>query len=141
MEGRAFLEVADHLLHDERESFLRSSIGRSYYAAYLEARVFCERYLGLVRSSSSREHQLVATCLLTFDPSVADTLRFLRRDRNTADYDIDVSDHTVRLTSNRARRSAELVIAALDAHVERLGRERQTDESSPKSQERAEDRE
>ncbi|HWK80994.1 MAG TPA: hypothetical protein VNP95_09495 [Thermomicrobiales bacterium] len=130
MEGREFLVVADHLMHDDRESFLRSSIGRSYYAAYLEARSFCERYLGFIRSSSSREHQIVATLLLGFDPSVADTLRFLRRYRNTADHDIDVSDGTMRLTTDRARRSAELVIVALDAHAAQLDAERGERESS-----------
>lgn len=124
MEGREFLDVADLLLLDHRESFLRSSIGRSYYAAYLEARSFCERYLGFERTASSREHQQVATLMVGLDTSVADTLRFLRGYRNTADYDIHVSNQTVRLTADRSRRSADYVIAALDAHAARMDRER-----------------
>ena len=124
MEGREFFEVAEVLRSSERQAFHRTSVGRSYYAAFLEARSFCERYLGFSRSASRGEHQGVARLLADVDPAVADTLRFLRIARNSADYDLDVSAATMIELSRDVLDAAQRIVRALDAHAERLERER-----------------
>lgn len=124
MEGREFLAVAEALLEDERLAFRRTSIGRSYYAAYLEARTFCERHLGFIRTASSREHQTVPTLLATVDPALASTLKFLRAYRNAADYDIYLSASTVVHSTEDAIVMSRTMIAMLDAHSRRMEDER-----------------
>lgn len=124
MEGREFLRVATLLLTDGDEAFNRASIGRSYYAAYLEARAFCEHHLGLVRTRSSHEHQVVPALIAAIDPSLAATLKFLRARRNMADYDLHVSGETVARTTYDALAFAREVITLLDTHAERIERER-----------------
>lgn len=51
-------------------------------------------------------------------------LTFLRKSRNTADYDLDVSAETMVRVATDAERMAAIVIAALDGHAKRLERER-----------------
>jgi hypothetical protein len=55
MQGRRFLEVAQRLHLEDGEPFLRNRVGRAYYAAYLEARQYCEEHLGYVRQKTSIE--------------------------------------------------------------------------------------
>ncbi|MGC4104849.1 MAG: hypothetical protein QM753_00650 [Thermomicrobiales bacterium] len=140
MDGRDFMEVAEALLVNDRQAFQRTSISRSYYAAFLEARSFSERYLGFSRRASGGEHQDVPRLIASFDFTVSDALRFLRVSRNTADYDLPVSPETIFSLSEDALDAARRIIAALDAHADRLDRERQADESSSASQEPSEGR-
>lgn len=120
MDGREFLDVADSLLLDRRQAYVQTSIGRFYYSAYLEARSFCEAHLGFVRSANSREHQDVPALIGQLDPEIANELKWIRRYRNNADYDIHLSDETIRLQVQDARTVAYRIVAALDAHAERL---------------------
>ncbi|CAN0506578.1 unnamed protein product, partial [Phaeothamnion confervicola] len=68
---------------------------RAYYAAYLEARSFCEAHLGFERSRKGSEHQEVPRQIGSVDPVLMVRLTFLRKSRNTADYDLDVSAETM----------------------------------------------
>jgi hypothetical protein len=120
VQGRDFLEVASFLRDEQGEPFLRTRIGRAYYAAYLEARSFCELHLSYVRSPASREHQDVARLIRHIDATIADDLRFLRGFRNAADYDIHLSTATILLSSSDAVQLAIQIISSLDLHVARM---------------------
>lgn len=126
MQGREFLRVAVALLDvEDDEAFIRASVGRSYYAAFLEARSFCERYLGFERRASSGEHQAVPHLVATMDPFLADGVRVLRSRRNVADYDIHLSGESVSRASARdALILARSIVEELDRHAGRLERER-----------------
>ena len=98
----------------------RTRVSRAYYAAYLEARSFCETHLALVRSGKGSEHQEVPRQIAPIDPQVMVGLTFLRKSRNMADYDLDVSAATMTRVALDAERMAAIIIAALDGHAKRL---------------------
>ncbi len=111
MDAWQFLLVADLLRDSDLEAGRRSSISRSYYAAYNEI-VTClaERHVAVPERDS---HEKLCRYLLgTGDPAlaaVADDLRDLRVDRLRADYDMDASPDAFSTTQtaralNRARR-------------------------------------
>jgi hypothetical protein len=85
--GRDFLSVAAALAPYKEAAFLRTRIGRLYYAAYLESRAYCERFLGHSRLKLAREHQAIANLLAQVDRELEFRLRDLRSARNAADYD------------------------------------------------------
>ncbi|MGB3307858.1 MAG: HEPN domain-containing protein [Thermomicrobiales bacterium] len=114
MRGRDFLEIVRRYRHETSEPFLRDRIGRAYYAAYLEARTFCETQLGYTRTKSSREHREVARLIEGKSQRVADRLAFLRSMRNTADYELDISLTTLTADAEDAAAYAEEIIAWLD---------------------------
>jgi len=58
------------------------------------------------------------------DPDVVSHLTFLRNLRNIADYELDVSITTVEGAVVQAELLAHEVVVRLDAHAERLERER-----------------
>ncbi|MGC4192410.1 MAG: hypothetical protein QM589_14765 [Thermomicrobiales bacterium] len=60
-------------------------------------------------------------------------LTFLRQLRNTADYDLDVSPVTIERMVAGAESFAHEVVAWLDAHAERIERERM-DEAGPEDE-------
>jgi len=115
MRGRNFLAVALYLDDQDDEAFHRTQIGRYYYAAYLEARLFCERALDFERTRQSQEHRRVPQLISTIDQDRADNLTFLRKYRNTADYDLDVSAETIARNVPQAELLAARIIARLDA--------------------------
>ncbi|MGI8484746.1 MAG: hypothetical protein ACR2OU_10845 [Thermomicrobiales bacterium] len=115
MQGRDFLEVARYLQTSDGEAYLRTRIGRAYYAAYLEARTYCEVHLDYSRTKSSREHQDVPKMIRDVDSFLADELAFLRSYRTTADYDLDISIDTIEANIVHAETKAVFVIAGLDA--------------------------
>lgn len=80
-----------------------------YYAVYLEARTWCEQNRGYQRTQYSREHSDISRPILEVDAELADSLAFLRRLRNVADYDIGVSGETMM----RQRADAGLMTAAV----------------------------
>lgn len=105
----------DAFLDDRHEDeFVRTRFGRLYYAAYLEARGFCETSLGYVRMRQGREHQNVPRLLATIDPDLSSSIRFLRNLRNAADYDLDLSPETIRLALGDALALSHDIIARLD---------------------------
>ncbi len=114
MRGREFLDVAHHLGGVRDEAILRTRIGRAYYAAYLEARAFCEIALDYRRTRSSREHQEVTRLIAVVAPTVSSDLYFLRGFRNAADYDLDLSYETIRRNDRDAVDLATAIIARLD---------------------------
>ena len=97
MKGREFLDIAHYLTSLETEASVRSQIGRLYYAAFLEARAWCELRAGLVRTRSAREHAIVQQLLREAYSDVADNLVFLRSFRNSADSDLELEGATLRL--------------------------------------------
>jgi hypothetical protein len=114
IQGGDFLPVAAYLRQESGEAYLRTRVGRAYYAAYLEVRTFCELQLGYVRKRTSREHQEVAILLRVLDSDMVDKLKFLRTFRNVADYDIHLSPSTLAITADDAHAMAEQIIARLD---------------------------
>lgn len=124
MRGREFLRLSSLLATTPEEAAIRTRTSRAYYAAYLEARTFCEREFGYIRVKQSREHQDVPNLLRPLAPDIVGHLTFLRNLRNIADYDLDVSTATVRGSALQAELLAHEVVASLDSHGERLERER-----------------
>lgn len=121
MRGREFLSVASNLLADtSHEAGLRTSIGRAYYAAYLEARTLCEAKSGVTFARSAREHGLVAEMTKSILPESAVRLRFLRQFRNQADYDLTGDVETIRASAMTAYDEATKVIAEVDAVTDRM---------------------
>ncbi len=114
MRGCEFIVVAAWLEGLESEASVRSQTSRLYYAAYLEARSWCEEYLGYIRIRAAREHTDIPKSLRDVDPEVAVSLVFMRDLRNTADYDMDLSSGTIALQCLDARRRATFIIARLD---------------------------
>ncbi len=114
MRGREFMDVASWLEGLDSEASLRSRTSRLYYAAYLEARAWCEDHVRYTRTRYSREHADVARLINARDANLADDLAFLRSYRNTADYDMDLTLDTCTLQSLDARRRAIRIIARLD---------------------------
>jgi uncharacterized protein (UPF0332 family) len=114
MQGRRFLEVAQRLGLEEGEPFLRNRVGRAYYAAYLEARQFCEQHLLYTRTKSSREHQDVLEMIRDSDPDLVVKLALLRKYQNTADYDMDISMDAIARNAEDSEAFAIEIIARLD---------------------------
>jgi hypothetical protein len=112
--GRDFLKVDAFLKDRHEDEFVRTRIGRLYYAAYLEARGFCEVSLGYVRMRQGREHQDVPRLLSVVDPDLSSSIRFLRNLRNAADYDLDLSSETIRLNLGDALLLSHDIITRLD---------------------------
>lgn len=79
MHGREFLEVSAYLKGLESEASARTRVGRAYYAAFLEARAYCESVLGYQRTMTGREHSDVPKLLKSFDSDIAANLAFLRQ--------------------------------------------------------------
>lgn len=114
IEGREFREVARILVEIKSEASQRTQIGRSYYAAFLEARHYCEHHLNFVRTQSPREHSEVANALGRVEPQLKVDLAFLRSIRNGADYDVDLSAATIQLQADPSQRLARSIIARFD---------------------------
>ncbi len=114
IEGRDFLDISTILSETRSEASQRTQIGRSYYAAFLEARQYCEANLQHVRSRSPREHNEVAQALGRVEPQLKVDLTFLRSVRNGADYDIDLDPDTIELQADQSHRLARSIISRLD---------------------------
>jgi hypothetical protein len=116
MTGRDFLVVADALAGAGTEAEWRSSISRSYYAAFQVAREFMGRLRFRVPAADQAHAYLWLRLSNTSDP-VADRigrlLRDLRGRRNVADYDLTRT--RTRANSVDAAADARDVIAAIDA--------------------------
>jgi hypothetical protein len=117
MRGRAFLDIVPLLSSTETEASIRTQIGRIYYAAYLETRVWCENHLGYQRIRLGREHTEVPKLITSLNAGIVDDLVFLRTYRNTADYDLHISLETLELQLADALDRAATVIATLDGLV------------------------
>jgi hypothetical protein len=100
IEGRDFLGIATILSETRSEASQRTQIGRAFYAAFLEARRYCETSLHHVRSRSPREHNEVAHVLGSVEPQLKVDLTFLRSVRNGADYELDLDPDTIELAES-----------------------------------------
>ncbi|HYI25758.1 MAG TPA: hypothetical protein VD767_10140 [Thermomicrobiales bacterium] len=114
MRGRDFLDIVGVLKPVESEASLRTRVGRMYYAAYLEARGWCEIHLGYQRVKLGREPADVQRMLAAIDSDIADNLAFLRGYRNTADYDLNVSSETLLMQHADALDRVNVVIGLLE---------------------------
>lgn len=118
MRGREFLAVAETLAEFPGEAYVRSRIGRLYYAVYLEARAYCESHLGHSRIRLAREHQVISTLLRQIDPELEIQVRLLRAARNEADYEGQLSQEAVDRLLERALASSGWALAYLDRLLE-----------------------
>ena len=114
IKGRDFLIVVAQLRDEDSEVCKRTLISRAYYAAFLEARSFTEAHAGHVATRSASEHQGIPAILRQLDPELDTGLKFLRRIRNNADYDIHLSSRTIELSAIDAEDYATKIIARLD---------------------------
>jgi hypothetical protein len=115
IEGRRFLVVAEALATYEGEEFVRTRIGRLYYATWLEARSYCEAHLGYRREKMAREHQAIASLMGTIDASLAYELRLLRDARNQADYDDHLPGDYMETLLRTVETSSSRILTRLDA--------------------------
>lgn len=86
------LVLADNLCADVNyhdESKYRTSISRAYYAAHLTARCKLESS-GFIFTEKKNVHQEVIDQLKNSNKKASDMLYKLRRDRNKADYKLDI---------------------------------------------------
>ncbi len=114
IQGRDFLAIVAQFRDENAEVYKRTIISRAYYAAFLEARSFTEAHMGRIATRSANEHQGIPALLRHLDPELDTGLRFLRRIRNNADYDINLSSRTMELSAIDAEDYATKIIARLD---------------------------
>ena len=112
--GRDFLLVGQFLETLAGEAGARTRTGRAYYAAFLEARQFCEDRLGHERVKSGGEHLTIPRVIATVDAKLEVDLAFRRQLRNHADYDLHLTEETIRLQLLDAVDLANDIIARLD---------------------------
>lgn len=112
--GRDFLPVGQFLEHLAGEASARTRTGRAYYAAFLEARQFCEDRLGHERVKSGGEHLTIPRLIATVDAKLEVDLAFLRQLRNHADYDLHFAEETIQLQLLDALDLANDIITRLD---------------------------
>lgn len=100
MTGEEFLTLAVHLAHAAGEANHRTSVSRSYYAAFHITRELLED-MGLVLPPGPEAHQKVRLCLRECGQQegidAARQLESLRTERNRADYDL----RDARFSTNR----------------------------------------
>jgi uncharacterized protein (UPF0332 family) len=93
MDPRDFLDVADEWSRGSREAEWRSAVSRAYYAAFHVARSLLEGQ-GFRVPQAEQAHQYLSLRLANGgQPDVqraGNDLRFLRRRRNWADYDLQL---------------------------------------------------
>lgn len=123
MRGRDLLTVAVKLRDMQSEAAERSRIGRAYYAAFLESRVFIGSFLHVRHDRSSGTHQTVPAALGRVVPELAEALTQLRSMRNAADYDLDLPDIDFTSRADQACALAARIILGIDrlstAHLNR----------------------
>lgn len=113
MDALDFLDVANRLRDSEQESDRRTSVGRSYFALYNHVRTKLSNFLQIPDREDA--HRAVAYYLTgTNHPNirqVGQSLRDLRRSRNTADYNLEtaVEIDQSRTAARRARRAVDRI--------------------------------
>lgn len=112
--ARDLLIVAEACAKSAEEAWIRTAIGRFYYAAFLASREFREEHVRYVRTRSGREHSDIPRLLARRGGAIADQLLFLRSIRNAADYDLELSAETIRRNLDDGRDLARRIIARLD---------------------------
>jgi uncharacterized protein (UPF0332 family) len=117
IEGRAFLEFARSLTHDESEVSRRSQVSRAYYAAFLEARQYGQDAGLHTPTRRPQEHADIANALGGIDRQLKFDIASLRSMRNGADYDMHISADTIARQADEAIRLASSIIERLDAVV------------------------
>ena len=118
MDGRAFLDVARELAAGSTAAHWRSSVGRSYYALFLEGRDLLQRW-GFTPQRRDPVHSFVR---LRFDYAadadlvvVGRRLDDLSRLRNTADYELQSTAFVDDTEAQTSLSDATDALARLDA--------------------------
>lgn len=120
IDGRKFLDLAQQLAVGTTEAEWRTAVSRAYYGAFHEARRLL-RGLGFVVPRAERAHAhlwlRLSNCSVAQIELAGADLNRLRRERNTADYDVERTLHRIdaALHVQNARRLAQALDAA---HVE-----------------------
>ncbi len=114
MIGREFMAVAIQLRTTNSEATNRTRIGRAYYAAFLEARQLAQDHLDMPANHTSGSHGAVANVLASHDAQLQVDLGLLRRMRNGADYDLQLTPESLRSQADQACILAGSIIARLD---------------------------
>ena len=111
MDPLDFLKVARNLHESEDESERRTSIGRSYFALFNYVRQTVESVRNVPKDEDA--HRVVPDYLDKTRnkdlKSIGQTLRFLRKSRNTADYELmaAIEPAVSRVALARATRAVE----------------------------------
>ena len=114
---REFLSVAEYLkdCNDDCAShgaFLRSSVSRSYYAAFCAARNYAEEKLGFIPTRGAEDHKTLRECYKARNnTAISSKLDDLRKWRNDCDY----QDHIdgIEAISTNALKHARNVLGKL----------------------------
>jgi uncharacterized protein (UPF0332 family) len=89
-----FLDLAVELVGSGSEAAFRTAVSRAYYGAFHTAVVLI-REMGVYLPAGPESHQKVGYCLMECGEApgwqAGDSLQFLRKHRNQADYDLDKS--------------------------------------------------
>ena len=117
MRGRDFLTVAVQLRDIDSEAADRSRTSRAYYAAFLEARSFAETFLHLAPDRSHTTHRSVAAAVASIEPQLKVDFTFLRKARNSADYDMRLTRKTIADQAEQSCTMAASIIFRLDRHA------------------------
>lgn len=80
-----FLDVA-RKLEKNNEASIRTSVGRAYYASFLTA-----RNVLFIDEKTPQVHRKVLGMLYNKNPVIANKLHYLRRQRNLADYNTELT--------------------------------------------------
>ena len=120
MEGKAFLRIAKKLVLMRDEPALRSAVSRSYYAAYnCSNQLFGE--LGFHFGKDSSAHDKVYAYLnnsaIKEMVVVADDLRYLRKRRNSADYDMKSKEYQNHIDCQLDVARAQAVILQIEKYA------------------------
>ncbi len=107
-EGKQFIDAANEILKIDNltEELVRTSVGRFYYGAFLEARDSA----GITNTSGS-VHEEVIKHYSRKDQSISNRLADLKKQRGMADYDLSVA--VKERDAQKARRLANRILKSL----------------------------
>jgi len=95
MNPRDFFTLAERLVAESTESAQRSAVSRAYYAVFHEARMLVES-CGFRFASTAETHSKLIYCIMAANDAdldfVGQKLGSLRTIRNTADYDLGITN-------------------------------------------------
>jgi len=113
-EGKQFLDAAEQILRIENltEELVRTSVGRFYYAAFLEARESAR-----ITNNSGSVHEDVIRYYSSRNPTLSNRLVSLKRKRAKADYDL--SDSVTERDARDAKRLAYKIVSSLNERPKR----------------------
>ncbi len=117
IDGQRIADIAKFLEAKEGIASKRAQIGRLYYAAFIEARRYCEGNLGFVPTGGPDDHGEIRKLMDAKDPALAMKMDNLRKLRNQADY----RDHIPSQKLEGNLRDARQLASDISRKIEHVG--------------------